>query len=81
MLKKTLLLSSGSVIFLVGMILFPLPVPFGLPTMIVGLAIMFKASYKVKRTVIRLSDKNLHSRRVWQKVRSYRQAKKQGGKG
>jgi len=72
MLKKTLLLSCGSLVFVIGMILFPLPVPLGLPTMILGLGIMFKASNKVKRLVIRLSNKNPYSQKVWQKIRAYR---------
>ncbi len=76
MLKKSLLMTLGVIIFVIGMILFPLPVPFGLPTMIVGLAIMFKASNKVKRRVIRWSDKNHHTRKAWQKVRDYRRSKK-----
>ena len=76
MLKKSLLMMLGSIIFVIGMILFPLPVPFGLPTMIVGLAIMFKSSNKVKRTVIRWSDTNHHTRKAWQKVRDYRRRKK-----
>jgi len=59
MLKKTLLLSCGSLVFVIGMILFPLPVPLGLPTMILGLAMMLKASNKIKRIVIRLSNKTL----------------------
>ncbi|MBE0469454.1 MAG: hypothetical protein IBX55_08130 [Methyloprofundus sp.] len=77
MVKKTLLLVLGSIIFVIGMILFPLPVPFGLPTMVVGLAIMFKASNKVKRRVIKLFDKNQHSRKAWQKAKDYRRSKKQ----
>jgi len=76
MLKKSLLLTVGSIIFVIGMILFPLPVPFGLPTMILGLAIMFKASNKVKRKVIRLLDKNHHTRKAWGKVKTYRKQKK-----
>ncbi|WP_036300597.1 hypothetical protein [Methylomarinum vadi] len=76
MLKKSLLMTLGAIIFVIGMILFPLPVPFGLPTMIVGMAIMFKASDKVKRKVIRWSDKNHHTRNAWQKVRDYRRRKR-----
>lgn len=76
MIKKTLLLTIGGIIFVIGMILFPLPVPFGLPTMIVGLAIMFKASNEVKRRVIKLFDKNRHTRKAWQKARDYRRQKK-----
>ena len=76
MLKKSLLMIIGSITFLVGMVLFPLPVPFGLPTMLIGLAIMFKASNKVKRIVIRMSDKNKHTRKAWQKVKTYRKHKK-----
>ncbi len=70
-------MAVGGVIFIIGMILFPLPVPFGLSTMIVGLAIMFKASNKVKRKVIRLSNKNHHTRMAWQKARLYMRRKKQ----
>lgn len=76
MLKKSLLMTLGAIVFVTGMILFPLPVPFGLPTMIVGMAIMFKASDKVKRKVIRWSDKNHHTRHAWQKVRDYRRRKR-----
>lgn len=76
MVKKSLLLILGGFIFVIGMILFPLPVPLGLPTMIVGLAIMFKASNKVKRRVIRLLDKNQYSRKAWQKAKDYRRSKK-----
>ncbi len=77
MLKKSLLLGIGGVVFVIGMILFPLPVPFGLPVMIIGLAIMFKASNQVKRKVIRLADKHPRSREVWQKIRKHRLHKKQ----
>lgn len=76
MLKKSLLMIFGSITFMVGMVLFPLPVPFGLPMMLIGLAIMFKASNKVKRIVIRLSDKNKHTRKAWQKVKNHRKHKK-----
>ncbi|WP_305910033.1 hypothetical protein Q9L42_002360 [Methylomarinum sp. Ch1-1] len=76
MLKKSLLMAIGASIFCIGMILFPLPLPLGLPTMLVGLAIMFKASDSVKRKVIRWSDKNHHTRKAWQKVRDYRRRKK-----
>jgi len=76
MLKKSLLLGIGSVTFIIGMILFPLPVPLGLPVMLIGLAIMFKASNKVKRKIIRLADQHHHSRKIWQKFRNHRQRKK-----
>ena len=77
MIKKSLLLTLGCIIFIIGVILFPLPIPFGLPTMIVGLAIMFKASNKVKRRAIKLFDKNKHTRNAWQKARDYRRKKRQ----
>ena len=76
MLKKTLLLTLGGIVFVIGMILFPLPVPFGLPTMVTGLAIMFKASNKVKRFTLRCLDKNQHTRKLWQRIREYRSRKK-----
>ncbi len=76
MFKKTLLMSTGSTLFFIGLILFPLPVPFGLPVMLIGLSIMFKASNSFKRKAIRLFDKNRYSRQAWQKVRQYHQNKK-----
>jgi len=76
MVKKTLLMAAGSTIFIIGMVLFPLPVPFGLPTMIVGLSLMFKASDKVKRSTLKLFNKYPYSRNAWQKVRVYRLGKK-----
>ena len=69
-------MTIGSSVFIVGLILFPLPVPLGLPTMIVGLSLMFKASDKVKRTTIRLFNKHPYSYSVWQKFRAYRLRKK-----
>jgi|GEM_PF-4667273 len=57
MLKKTILMSVGGTVFVAGLILFPLPVPLGLPTMVVGLSIMLKASNKIKRTVTSSSRK------------------------
>jgi len=77
MLKKSILLTVGGTLFIIGVILFPLPVPLGLPTMILGLAFMFKASNKVKRKVIRLLDKNHHTRKLWKKVTIYRRQKKE----
>ncbi|MGR9046211.1 MAG: hypothetical protein ACU83N_13010 [Gammaproteobacteria bacterium] len=70
MLKKSLLMTVGGIIFVAGMILFPLPVPLGLPTMIIGLSIMLKASHKVKRIMIKLFKKNRHSEQAWRKGRA-----------
>lgn len=69
MLKKSILMTVGGTVFAAGVILFPLPVPFGLPIMVIGLSIMLKASDKVKRTVIRLFKKNRHGERLWRKGR------------
>jgi hypothetical protein len=71
-LKKSLLMTTGSVVFVVGMILFPLPVPFGLPTMIVGLSIMLKASNDVKRLIIRLFKLHPRTEKLWRNVRALR---------
>ncbi|MGJ0489411.1 hypothetical protein [Methylobacter sp.] len=72
MLKKSLLMMTGSVVFVVGMILFPLPVPFGLPTMIVGLSIMLKASNDVKRLIIRLFKLHPRTEKLWRSARALR---------
>ncbi len=76
MIKKSILVFTGSVIFIIGMILFPLPVPFGLPTMLVGLAILLKASTKVKKVLIVWLDKHPFSRQLWQRFKTYRRRKR-----
>lgn len=65
-------MTVGGTVFAAGLILFPLPVPLGLPAMVIGLSIMLKASNKIKRTVIRLFKKNRHSTQVWRKGRELR---------
>lgn len=72
MLRKSLLMTIGGVVFVIGMILFPLPVPFGLPTMIVGLSIMLKASNDVKRLIIRLFKLHPQTEKLWRKTRALR---------
>jgi len=79
MVIKTLLLGGGCVIFIIGMILFPLPVPLGIPTMLLGLAIMFKASNRIKRKVLWYCNKNAYSRNIFLKVKAYRLEKKRMG--
>ncbi|MCB1985540.1 MAG: hypothetical protein KDF49_08925 [Nitrosomonas sp.] len=69
MIKRAVLMSVGTVVFVIGVILFPLPGPFGIPTMVIGLSIMLKASNRVKRLTIRLVHKNRHSSRFWRKIR------------
>ncbi len=76
MIKKSFLTVLGCVIFMVGVILFPLPVPLGLPTMIIGLVILFKASDRMKRKIIRSANKNRYTRKVWLKLRSHLRAYK-----
>ncbi len=77
MIKKSFYMIIGSLLFLIGMVLFPLPVPFGAPTMLIGLILMFKASNRVKRRFIRLFKKHPFSHKAWLSVRQWR--KKQQG--
>ncbi len=72
MVKKTLLLSLGGIIFLIGMITFPMPVPIGLPLMLIGMTIMLRISPTVRRKLLKLARRNPHMHRVWRKTRSYR---------
>lgn len=58
------------VIFIIGLILFPMPTPIGLPIMVIGLSIMLKASNQVKRLTVRLVHKNRHSSHFWRKIRN-----------
>lgn len=69
MFKRTILMSAGVVIFLIGAILFPMPVPIGLPIMVLGLSIILKTSHQVKRLTVRLIHKNRHSSGLWCKMR------------
>lgn len=69
MLKRVALTSTGGIIFIIGLILFPMPVPLGIPIMIIGLSIILKGSNKVKRLVINLIKKNRYSNQLWRKTR------------
>lgn len=69
MIIRTFLMATGMIIFIIGLILFPMPAPLGLPVMAIGLSIMLKASNQVKRITIRLVRKNSHSNQLWRKVR------------
>ncbi|MCB1949908.1 MAG: hypothetical protein H6940_13250 [Burkholderiales bacterium] len=71
MIKRTLLMGAGTVIFVIGVILFPLPGPFGLPTMAIGLTILLKTSNRIKRLTVNLVHKNRFSSALWRKVRNY----------
>ena len=62
-------MTIGGATFITGMILTPLPVPFGFPTMNIGLSIMLKTSHKVKRTLIKLFKKSRRGEQVWRKGR------------
>lgn len=69
MLKRVALTSTGGIIFIIGLILFPMPVPLGIPIMIIGLSIILKGSNKAKRLVINLIKKNPYSNQLWRKTR------------
>lgn len=69
MLKRVALTSTGGIIFTIGLILFPMPVPLGIPIMIIGLSIILKGSNKAKRLVINLIKKNRYSNQLWRKTR------------
>jgi len=57
------------IVFIIGIILFPMPGSFGIPTMVFGLSIMLEASSRVKRLTVRLVHKNRHSSYFWRKIR------------
>lgn len=69
MLKRVALTSTGGIIFIIGLILFPMPVPLGIPTMIIGLSIILKGSNRAKRLTINLIKKNRYSNQLWRKTR------------
>ena len=69
MLKRVALTSTGGIIFIIGLILFPMPVSLGIPIMILGLSIILKGSNKAKRLVINLIKKNRYSNQLWRKTR------------
>lgn len=49
---------AGSLLMIVGLILFPLPVPFGLPCMILGAILVMKSSFRAKRYIVRSGHHN-----------------------
>lgn len=69
MLKRVALTSIGGIIFIIGLILFPMPVPLGIPIMIIGLSIILKGSNRVKRLAINLIKRNRYSNQLWRKTR------------
>ena len=69
MLKRVALTSTGGIIFIIGLILFPMPVPLGIPIMIIGLSIILKGSNKAKRLAINFIKKNRYSNQLWRKTR------------
>ncbi|SEM80194.1 PGPGW domain-containing protein [Nitrosomonas marina] len=71
MIKRTLLTGVGTIIFVFGIVLFPLPGPFGLPTMAIGLTILLKASNRIKRLTINLVRKNRLTSALWRKTREF----------
>lgn len=50
---KVLSIGIGGLLVLAGIVIMPLPGPFGLPIMIAGLFLTLKASYRAKRLFIR----------------------------
>lgn len=69
MLKRVALTSTGGIIFIIGLILFPMPVPLGIPIMIIGLSIILKGSNRAKRLAISFIKKNRYSHQFWRKTR------------
>ncbi len=51
---KILFLFGGLLLLLLGLLLFPLPIPFGLPLMLVGLALLLQNSMYWQRQFKRL---------------------------
>lgn len=60
---------------IVGAIIFPMPVPLGLPLMVFGLAMIMKTSYGMKRSVIKLTFRHPKTRSIWRKARGFRKRK------
>jgi hypothetical protein len=54
-LWKWLMILFSGMLLLTGIITFPLPIPIGLPLLMVGLAIMVRHSSDAKRYLVKLS--------------------------
>jgi len=52
-LQKEMILAIGWLIFIVGVLTFPLPIPLGLPLLVIGAVIVLKRSIWAKRAYIR----------------------------
>ncbi len=71
MIIRNVLFSIGITLFIIGMILTPLPIPFGVPIMLLGLFILIKSSFKSKRWAVSLINKNRHIQKTVNRFRSY----------
>jgi hypothetical protein len=56
-LWKWLMILFSGMLLLAGLITFPLPLPIGLPLLIIGLAIMVRHSSDAKRMLVKLSKR------------------------
>lgn len=57
-LLKLLMTFAGGLLMLVGVVITPLPGPFGVPVILAGLIIMLRSSTWVKRYFVRLTQKH-----------------------
>ncbi len=53
-MQRLVLFCTGLVVFVAGLILFPLPIPLGLPLILVGLSLLVSSSLYVRRLLQRL---------------------------
>jgi hypothetical protein len=57
LLWKWLMILIGMLLLIIGLITFPLPIPIGLPILLLGLVMVIRHSSDAKRYLIRLSKR------------------------
>jgi uncharacterized membrane protein YbaN (DUF454 family) len=71
---KWVLIATGSLVLLLGVVTFWLPIPSGLPLALFGLFLLVRSSPRVRRTLARLMRRHPPLRRLLQRRKGLRRA-------
>jgi len=69
-LTKWLMILVGILLLIIGLLTFPLPLPIGLPILLVGIALLLRYSSDAKRFLLRLSKRHPRLRELLNRLRS-----------
>jgi len=69
-LTKWLMICLGILLLIIGLLTFPLPLPIGLPILLVGITLLLRYSSEAKRLLLRLSKRHPPLRGLLDRLRS-----------